>query len=132
MTTPTKTEFLEVFRKYRTDKGELHGYNYMYNAVFQTIGEPQKLLEIGIKRGYSIAAWSHLFPECEIVGADINQRTDIVPQALTKTLHFIDSTNPAITDAVGTGYDIIIDDASHNRDDQWMTFLNLKEKQITG
>jgi hypothetical protein len=127
MTIPTKTEFFEVFRKYRTDKGEMHGYNYMYNALFQTVGEPQKLLEIGIKRGFSIAAWKHLFPECEVVGVDINQREDIVQPALLNTLHFLDSCDPTIKEVVGNNYDVIIDDGSHRVDDQWKTFLNLKE-----
>lgn len=127
MTIPSKTEFFDVFRKYRTDKGELHGYNYMYNAVFQTIDEPQKLLEIGIKRGYSIAAWKRLFPNCDVVGVDINQRTDIVQPALLNTLHFMNSTDPSIGGVVGSEYDIIIDDGSHLIEDQWQTFLNLKE-----
>lgn len=126
MTIPTSKQFFEKFRKFRTDKGELHGYNYMYNAVFQKIGEPSKMLEIGIKQGYSICAWKDIFPQCEVVGVDINERDDIVSRARENTLHFCDSLDPTIKDVVGTGYDIIIDDGSHRLRDQWQTFLNLE------
>ncbi len=122
----SRSRYYNTFRKFRTDKGERHQYDYMYNVLFTRIGDPANLLEIGIQRGFSLAAWKSLFPSCRVVGVDVTRRDDIVPQAIECELHFTDSTDPVIKETVGSGYDVIIDDGSHRVDDQWGTFLNLR------
>jgi len=121
----TKQNIADVFHKHNTDKGYEHGYYYMYSHVFEKIGIPDNLLEVGIFYGRSIAAWKDLFPSCNVVGLDTKQR-DVTPLALLNTLLYHDSTDPTIKDVVGSGYDIIIDDGSHDMTDQWLTFLNLE------
>jgi hypothetical protein len=121
-----KEHYYQIFEKFRTDKGSLHGYDYMYDVLFTVIGEPQKLLEIGIKDGNSIAAWKHIFPNCDVTGVDIKDNGNIRAEAKQNSLHFIDSTNPEIKNVVGSGYDVIIDDGSHMLQDQLQTFFNLE------
>ena len=115
-----------AFRKYGTDKGVRHSYDLMYSKVFEQTGTPQRMLEVGIKRGRSLAAWAELFPESHIAGVDILHRDDVIDAAKSITRYTADSTQPGLTDIVGTNYDVIIDDGNHTADAQWATFLRLE------
>jgi hypothetical protein len=115
-----------AFRKYGTDKGARHGYDLMYSRVFDQIGDPQRLLEVGIKRGRSLAAWAELFPTAHIAGVDIADRDDLIDAAKNITRFITDSTQPGLKEIVGTDYDIVIDDGNHESDAQWATFLRLE------
>lgn len=117
----------KTFDMYGTDKGFQHGYNQMYSDVFSKITPVNKLLEIGVKRGRSLAAWCDLFPRAEIVGADIEIREDILSAALSRArIVQGDSTSPTFGVTIGDDYDVIIDDGNHYVDNQWSTFLNLQ------
>lgn len=121
-----KTDILAAFDRNKTDKGSsLHGYHQMYDSIFKNIGAPTKMLEIGVLRGESLAAWCELFPDAEIVGYDIKQRP--VPEAAKRAKYIVgDSTKPGIAELVGTGYDFVIDDGDHRPEAQWDTFVNLQ------
>lgn len=122
-----RKQILLAFDKHRTDKGSmLHHYDGMYYNIFQNVTSINRLLEIGVKRGRSLAAWCELFPQAEIVGVDISQREDIVEGAKSTKIIIANSTNPSITEKVGDKYDIIIDDGDHRPEAQWQTFLNLE------
>ena len=121
-----KTTIKKAFDKYGTDKGFQHEYFRMYGEIFNKIPAMTRLLEVGVKRGRSIAAWCELFPDAEIVGGDINLLENIIPEAKKATLIRGDSRSPEFAAAVGDGYDVIIDDGNHDVDVQWGTFLNLK------
>ena len=119
-------EIRDAFMSYQTDKGFVHGYDQMYKAVFDVIGDPQSLLEVGFLKGYSAAAWKHLFPEARLMFIDKREKPDDVIDA-ARDLPFAvqDSARSAVAGVVGSGYDIIIDDGDHRPDFQWQTFLNL-------
>jgi hypothetical protein len=122
-----KKDIAIAFDKYGTDKGFQHGYNQMYADVINKIPAVTRILEVGVKKGRSIAAWLDLFPNADIVGGDIDLLDSILPETKKATLIEGDSTKASFATAVGTGFDLIIDDGDHGVDVQWGTFLNLKE-----
>lgn len=108
---------LECFDKYGCDKGSArHRYDRFYEAIFEPIrNEPIRLLEIGIFRGASIAAWLDYFPNAQIIGVDTFER---VPPAQINALN-----NPRVSYwACDSRFfapkiepvDFIIDDGSHD------------------
>lgn len=122
----------EVFNKHATDKGtRLHNYEFMYSEVFENAGPVAKMLEIGVKRGQSLAAWCELFPYAEIVGVDIKPRNDMVTGFERATVHVANSMSEDARPLIGDGYSIIIDDGDHRPDAQWGTFLNLQDAWTT-
>lgn len=118
-----------IFIQTGTDKSESHGYEKYYASIFETI-TPKSLLEIGIKEGRSIAAWSILFPETKISGLDITD-TSILKNIKSFTdaeLFFADSTKKETANIFTNNFDIIIDDGSHYYKDILKTFSNFKDK----
>ena len=121
----TEQQVFKAFQHYGTDKLHLHNYVPMYVEMFNRIPPITRMLEVGILDGKSLAAWVELFPEAEIAGVDIKDRR--VPERAAHTKRYIgDSTLPDVADIVGTGYDVIIDDGSHEYRDQIKTFDNLE------
>lgn len=118
-------EIRNTFKSYQTDKGFVHGYDQMYSVVFDTIGNPTSLLEVGFLKGYSAAAWKSLFPEADLQFVDKREPVDVTPPAQGLPVLVMDSARTAITEALGRDFDIIIDDGDHRPDWQWQTFLNL-------
>jgi len=128
-------ELERLFNKYKSDKGSIyynaHGYCFVYEQVLRHLkSERLKLLEVGLLRHDvqqasneqafsqvpSLSAWEEYFPNARIVGFDIadfsnahvSERTQIVSG---------DSSSPSdihqLIQQVGTGFDIVIEDASH-------------------
>ena len=122
-------ELRKAFDHFNTDKGWRHNYEYMYHAVFEQVGYPDRLLEVGIKKGASVAAWKNIFPNCSVVGIDVCDAKELVKGAEEVVIHFnADSTKPVVADIVGEPFDVIIDDGSHKQSHQWWTFNSLKDK----
>lgn len=122
----TKEEIRNAFLSYQTDKGFVHGYDQMYSVIFDIIGNPKSLLEVGFHKGYSAAAWKNLFPEAQLMFIDKKEKgEDTHPDAVNLPFAVQDSARSAVGEVVGKGYDIIIDDGDHRPDWQWQTFLNL-------
>lgn len=114
----------DAFDVANTDKGHHHRYEYMYGFMFANY-EPKTMIEIGVKRAASIAAWELLFPNCRLYGMDVNE----VQNPLNKkpfTFIKADSTKYDASDL--PVLDVIIDDGSHFLEDQIATFNNLKDK----
>lgn len=124
----TRADVRTAMGKYGTDKLGFHGYDQMYANVFARIAQCDRLLEIGVRRGRSIAAWKELLPNAEIVGLDIAQRDDLLDEAKTATLIYGDSRQTSVKDQVTGSFDLIIDDGDHRPDSQWATFLNFEGK----
>lgn len=122
----TRQEIASAFKVAGTDKYALHGYDQMYSKVFERYPVITKMLEIGVFKGTSLAAWRRLFPDIELVGVDRRLREDIVEAGRAATLIEADSARTSIKEKVGEGYNIIIDDGDHRPDWQWQTFLNLR------
>ena len=108
--------------KYNTDKAFLHNFCNFYE---QNLNENVlKLWEIGILDGASLQMWSEYYPNAEITGFDIedksslelhnNVNVQLLDQGDKQQLEKLANENKNI--------DIIIDDGSHIINHQIMTF----------
>ncbi len=116
-----------IFRKHGCDKGLRHGYERVYGPVFGPIREQVfTLLEIGIFRGESLAAWLEYLPNATIVAVDTFQRVQPhqIPVLKNPRVRWfqMDSTQEAPT----VRADFIIDDGCHDPDAQMATLRNYR------
>jgi hypothetical protein len=125
----------EVYAKYSMpdgngDKGTAHSYiEHYYAKKFAPYRyQPIAILEIGISWGMSINMWREYFPNATIYGVDILDQGAECPGC---TLVYGDGTK-AETYANMPDFDIIIDDGSHEVDDQIASFKVLYPKLKKG
>ena len=87
---------------------------------------PIRLLEVGVLRGASIAAWLEWLPEAQITALDTFERVapESVPVLNDPRVSWVrgDSTQPLELPGL---FDVIIDDGCHEHDAQRATFENL-------
>jgi len=110
--------------KYNTDKGYKHHYTKIYASYFSGLRDMDiNLLEIGIDKGASIRMWLDYFINANVYGIDIGVN-DKIKNINTKRF-FPTEGNQSDIDVLGrvvescqSGFDIIIDDASHRSIDQ--------------
>ncbi len=123
----------ERFRHYGSDKSTIHNYHRVYSRIFALLGAPPKnILEIGLgsndpdvpsnmgrraKPGASIRAWSDLFPECKIIGADIDEK--ILFREGNISTFKLDQTSRISWESFqkslfGIEFDLVIDDGLHS------------------
>lgn len=120
---------IKAFTLSDTDKGNWHGYDKYYDLIFKDF-TPKSLLEIGIKRGNSLAAWKMLFPSCDLYGLDITNKefeTDLIAFSEAK-ITIGNSTKRKVADKFQDSYDVIIDDGSHYYKDMMRTFGHFHTK----
>lgn len=123
--------------KYSTDKYE-HGYMPFYEKHLPK--EPKRILEIGVKQGYSVAMWGDYFPNTEIHILDLFAEYTEHDVAEFLGLPFDDYKGDKNRFHFHKGnqcdwrilellrkfdFDVIIDDGSHNSRDQLMTLFGL-------
>ena len=105
---------------YGTDKDTTHSYIESYDAIFSEYRDKNiNLLELGSHNGGSLKLWNDYFPNVNIIGIEIGERSGL--------RQFDDVDNVTVyenTDAISfetirdiedldVKFDIIIDDASH-------------------
>lgn len=131
----------QLFTHYGSDK-TVNGYAPIYHALFKHIKDrPINLLEIGIgtmiphvhssmvgyalngyKPGGSLRAWRDYFTRGMIYGADVQPDTQFTDEDRIKTI-LCDSTSGEVVELflLEKQFDIIVDDGSHNDQDQLKT-----------
>jgi len=131
----------EIFDFHKTDKGsnnarassDGHRYDRVYEPALEHLRDKEMLLlEIGILKGHSLAAWVDFFPKATIVGIDIFTRITAKDIPILKnprvewcTCNSIEGPNQDFLDLLGNRkIDIIIDDGLHNHVSQKRTFEN--------
>lgn len=113
-------KYSKNFAIYETDKLR-HAYHVPYDLMIGD-AEIKSALEIGVKDGKSLRAWSAIWPDAEIEGMDVNEPSSTVLENFK--IHIGSSTNYELE----KNYDIIIDDGSHHWKDQVSTLLRLYDK----
>jgi hypothetical protein len=114
--------------KYGCDKAPSirHSYTPFYHQLFQ--GRcVRALLEVGVLEGASLRMWRDYFPEAEIVGFDIEPGYMVNGEERIQTF-LCNGTDGGIQlhrKYMPEKFDIIIDDASHEPDDQVAAVNNL-------
>ena len=99
----------------RSDKGTL-GYIPAYQRLAAQIGPAGHVLEVGVHTGRSLQLWQALFPDGLVAGVDNNAEGAAVwPPGTISIVAGQDSREMAdqARQASPDGYDLIVDDASH-------------------
>lgn len=123
---PIFSEILDLIERdlaliQRTDKRTVHDYiDRFYQPYIELVEDlPNRILEIGIHNGGSIALWALAFPNAEIFGVDIKSSDNPNPKFLEliddnriKTI-LADAYNQEFLGAIPNDFDLIIDDGPH-------------------
>lgn len=129
-------KLINLFQKYKCDKGYKHRYDYVYEKIFESVKDQElNILEIGVFKGASTQAFVEYFPNAKFYALDLFVRVkpeeiDILNHERVQWLKG-DSINPAIRSQVakafpGVKFDFIIDDGMHTPKANKATFENLK------
>jgi 23S rRNA U2552 (ribose-2'-O)-methylase RlmE/FtsJ len=118
----------EVYEKYKVDsdsgggdKGTVHDYIRIYSDYINK-NNCERLLEIGVHKGYSIKMWEEYLSESEIVGVDINLSQCQFSFDRARLIQ-CDATSKDLLDIIkGETFDVIIDDGSHKLQHQIKSF----------
>jgi len=98
-----------------TDKVEPLGYLGAYLRLASQIGPAGRICEVGVYRGGSLDMWQALFPTGLIVGVDCSTSAHWPIGTVKIVAGQDDETLPnRLTEASDTGFDMIIEDASHD------------------
>lgn len=101
--------------KYNTDKGcSGHGFTNIYDMILSKHTEEfKKILEIGVFYGASLKMWSDYFPNANIIGCDIDDKTQYDTDRIS-TLKIDQGNRNDLTSLINDNKpDLIIDDGSH-------------------
>ena len=128
--------FVEIANKYGaidtdkgTDKNTTHSYGPVYESIFYPIKNTTKsILEIGLASGKSLQLYSEYFTNAMIYGIDIHDNClEDVKTIERVNMVFGDAKLPSIINHFNRQYDVIIEDASHEFDDQVCHFKDFCE-----
>jgi len=122
------------------DKGTVHSYIEVYEELLAPYRKKAKnILEIGLMSGESLRMWDEYFSgnvfgiDCDI--KPINGKADLT-KAIEEGLYISigDATNPNDIRRFYSGlkFDVVIDDGSHNIEDQIKTYSILKNYMAEG
>lgn len=100
-----------------SDKHYWHRFIPTYLAAFKRLGQVRRVVEIGVLHGASIRWLASIFPDADIIGADILAVQPDWPQGPRIAYRVLDQGDRgqagAFFDAIGDEVDLIIEDGSH-------------------
>jgi hypothetical protein len=113
-------EFHEAVEKFQmpsagfaTDKIS-HGYLPTYTHIARTLGPAARICELGVWNGGSLDMWRSLFPEATIAGVDNDPEAYWPDDAIKIAMNQDDPGLARVLDSHEGGWDLIVDDASHD------------------
>lgn len=115
----------QLGKKYQPTK-RMHNYLQHYSLHFQGIRHSvRNVLEIGVDSGQSLHMWAEYFPNARIHGIDIREECRVHESERCR-VHIGDASDPRYLDSllaqVSEGFDIVIDDGSHEMRHQLVAF----------
>lgn len=132
----------ELFNKYGSDKGTMHGPSHGYGPIYDAITAHRNiecLIEVGVEFGNSLMAWGEAFPDAEICGIDRVLPTGFtLPNGNPVKLEYADQNRVESfweNDVIQEDWpmaDIIIDDGGHCMNHHWVTLAGLWRKLKPG
>lgn len=147
----SKMKLTEIQHLFKTDKGTNHDYLEYYDNIFnQKRLDEMNILEIGVLYGESLKLWEYYFPNSKIFGIenfsqldggypystplDYQKTSDNLSKNKRINLINMDCENElSIQEKLdGLFFDIIIDDANHNINQQLKNFINYFPKLNSG
>jgi hypothetical protein len=124
---------LEVYNQTgrKSDKEHFHHYisNFYCEKLTPRKNDNLKILEIGIFKGDSLKLWEDFFPNSEIYGLDIENKSEYTYSGRVNK-YIVDAYNKSTIDLFknkGIKFDIIIDDGPHTFETQDYACKNYKE-----
>jgi hypothetical protein len=117
-----------------TDKDYPHNYINIYQQEMSLV-DNVSILEIGVAGGGSLILWDSYFKNSNVVGIDLYPDFNgTIPDGIDYPVYVIDSTDPDDGDWIFNDemFDYIVDDGSHNVNDQIKTFNNYYPKLKVG
>ena len=117
----------QIGLKHNTDKAFFHKYCDFYQKHLPKSTFKGRLLEIGIMDGASLLMWREYYPNAEIVGIDINDKSHLSIDGVQ--ILQMDATDTEALATLGS-FDIIVDDGSHMTADQQKSFEHLYLNQL--
>lgn len=115
---------LDVLRPlltYKTDKLTHHSYGSVYADILTPAFTHKALsvLEIGVLQGESLKAWADIFPHATILGVDI-EPVEIIPSNPRIRTYQTDAGDYKLMSEFRNQFvfDLVIDDGSHDINDQ--------------
>ena len=121
----------DLFDRYGSDKESYHHYSPIYEDLIGHRDSVGRVLEIGVYEGGSLLAWREYFQHAVIVGLDIDfSNMAYTVENWTKERILLiqgDQSNPTDLDRAARfgPFDLIVDDGSHDINDQLSSLLNL-------
>ena len=115
---------------YNTDKFKYHGYFPFYEKHFPNLNEVKNVMEIGVDQGGSLNFLHDYFPNANIVGVDMIDKTQYNNDRITTII--CNQENWDELNKINGEYDLIIDDGGHTMKQQQITFGVLFAKIKSG
>lgn len=120
------------------DKGGLHTYLETYDKLFEPFRHGCTIMEIGLAMGDSLKLWDRYFKNSVIIGVDISvvfKRSNFYLSENKNTINVLETDatkEDFLKELNGLRFDIVIDDGSHQTQDQINTFNHLKHLMNEG
>jgi hypothetical protein len=138
------TPLCEIARRHGVDWGGVmepypnHRANlyHEYSPIFYDLtkdwaSEAWAVLEIGVAEGRSLRTWAEWFPNAQIDGFDVDEKSLLIKENRIRTYYADQSNETSLIHAWAVAgakdYDYIIDDGSHVREHQALTFNVLSQ-----
>lgn len=116
------SSFLELGRKYGTDKVTHHGYHFFYPRFLEPMREQEfTMLEIGYHQGASARMWEEYFPHARIFAMDLQQSHKSGRHEVLQGDQSRPEDVKRIAETVGKAR-LIVDDGSHHPVHQFECF----------
>lgn len=131
----------ELFDKYGSDKGTMHGPAHGYGPIYEALTKNRTIdciIEVGVEFGNSLMAWGEAFPDAEICGIDRALPTGFtLPSGKQVKLATADQNNletflESEEILSWPKADLIIDDGGHCMNHHWVTLAGLWDKLKPG
>ena len=114
---------------HHTDKAVYHLFTVIYDTWFSKLRDEQiRLLEIGVLLGGSLRMWEEYFPNAELHGADIDDRSECATSRIR--IHQTDQTKSDQLQLLPRDCHIIVDDGGHTMLQQQLTLATLFDNHL--
>ena len=105
-------------RRHGTDKSSSgHDYLRVYEGIFGA-RPVRSVLEIGVDEGRSLLTWADLWPGADIWGVELRRDAPLLVLAGCTVLFGDATTAATVGELPPLGWDVVVDDGSHQFDDQ--------------
>lgn len=127
------------FTRHGSDKNTFHSYGPIYDRLFPNRANVRSVLEVGIAGGQSVLAWLDIFPNARVLGIDKEPchnaqvgSTDPLVHPLVERparLEIVQADLREISELLNAvkdrQFDLIVEDSSHELDDNLRTLFVL-------